>query len=64
MQENQYWEIRDKVVNELDTKNTINLVIDLLGNLADLQEEVTQLNPNLKEDYKRLIEQLNLLTWG
>ena len=39
MEEEKYQEIRDKVVNEMPTQETMNLVLDLLGNLKDLEEE-------------------------
>lgn len=56
MDKKTYWEIRDRIVNEMGTKQTINLVIDLLGNLNDLQDEVLEKYPFLKEDYDRLID--------
>lgn len=56
MKEKEYWELRDKVVNGMGTKQVINLVIDLLGNLKDLEDEVISDYPFLKKDYKRLNE--------
>lgn len=39
MDENKYWDIRDKIVNEVDTENTIKLVLELLENLKEDREE-------------------------
>jgi len=53
--EDNYWKIRDKCVNELDTENTMRLVLDLLGNLKDLEEE----KEKAEEKIKALVEDYN-----
>lgn len=40
MNEEEYYKIRDKIVNEMDTEKTIWLVVDLFGNLMDLEEDI------------------------
>jgi hypothetical protein len=39
LEESDYWKVRDYIVNNIDTDNTMCLVIDLLGNLINLEEE-------------------------
>lgn len=60
-QEKTYWELRDRVVNELDTENTMRLVLDLLGNLKDLEEEVekTKLYDGFKFDLNEITRDWN-----
>jgi len=55
MDDRLYWASRDDLVNNATTKQTMVLVLDLLGNLKDLEEE----KPKLKKLYEEFKFNLN-----
>lgn len=64
IREEDYHKVRDNIINSMSTEHTINLVIDLLGNLKDSKEDLIKLEPKIEKDYSRLAEYLNSLMWG